>query len=206
MGGVSSLIVSYSAKILMDIWFNTTVDKVMSGIMRKIILAFYTVLFLSSSGVMAADATKEQIKGLDEQVQDIKSDVIDLTADLLQLEEKLLFPSNSQFALFVSLAKPEGLRLDSIQIKLENKVLAYHLYTFRELEAMQKGGVQKIYTGNIKTGEHKLIISYTAKASSGGEKKRSASYTLKKGVGPKFVEIKIGGANAGEQGLEFKDW
>ena len=174
--------------------------------MRKIISAFYIVFFLVSWTVMAADVSKEQIKGLDEQVQDIKTDVIDLTADLLQLEEKLLFPSNSQFALFVSLAEPEDLRLDAIQIKLENKVLAYHLYTFRELEALQKGGVQKIYTGNIKTGEHKLVISYTAKADSGGEIKRSASYILKKGVGPKFVEIKIAGPDAGEQGLEFKDW
>lgn len=174
--------------------------------MRKTIVAFLAIMILNSFSVNAADVTKEQIKGLDEQVQDIKTDVIDLTADLLQLEEKLLFPSNSQFALFVSLADAEDLRLDAIQVKLENKVLAHHLYTFRELEAMQKGGVQKIYTGNIKTGDHKLVISYTAKASSGGEMKRSASYTLKKGVGPKFVEIKIGGPDAGDQGLEFKDW
>ncbi len=164
------------------------------------------MLLLFSFSVQAADTSKEQIKGLDEQVQDIKKDVIDLTADLLQLEEKLLFPSNSQFSIFVSLADPEDLRLDAIQVKLENKVLAYHLYTFQELESMKKGGVQKIYTGNIKTGEHKLIISYSAKAASGGEMKRSASYILKKGVGPKFVEIKIGGDDAGEQGLEFKDW
>jgi len=93
----------------------------------------------------------------------------------------------------------EGLRLD-------NKVLIHHLYTFRELEAMRKGGVQKIYTGNIKTGEHELVISYAAKAASGGEMKRSTRYTLKKDVGPKFVEIKIGGEDSGEQGMVFKDW
>jgi len=174
--------------------------------MRKIILALCAMLLLNSWSAIAADVTKEQIKGLDEQVQDIKKDVIDLTAELLQLEEKLLFPSNSQFALFVSLAEAENLRLDSIQIKLENKVLAYHLYTFRELEAMQNGGVQKIYTGNIRTGEHKLIVSYTAKAVGGSNTKQSGSYTLKKEVGPKFLEIKIGGPDAGEQGIEFKDW
>ncbi len=174
--------------------------------MYKLISYFLLALLLTSFSLSAADVTKDQVKGLDEQVQDIKKDVIDLTAELLQLEEKLLFPSNSQFALFVSLADSENLRLDAIQIKLENKVLAYHLYTFRELEAMQNGGVQKIYTGNIRTGDHKLVISYTAKALNGGEMKRSASYTLNKGVGPRFVEIKIGGPDAGEQGLEFKDW
>ncbi|VAW60596.1 FIG00677039: hypothetical protein [hydrothermal vent metagenome] len=178
--------------------------------MRRLITGLVIFLQLIAFSVSAESVTKEQVKGLDEQVQDIKKDVIELTADLLQLEEKLLYPSNSQFAIFVSLGNGEDgsekLRLDSVQIKLENKVLAYHLYTFRELEAMQKGGVQKIYTGNVRTGEHKLIISYSAKANSGGEVKRSSSYILKKGVGPKFVEIKIGSKDANEQGIEFKDW
>lgn len=164
------------------------------------------LLMMISFAVTAADATKDQIKGLDEQVQDIKKDVINLTADLLQLEEKLLYPSNSQFAIFVSLAEAEGLRLDAVQIKLADKVLAHHLYTFRELEAMQKGGVQKIYTGNVKTGDHKLVVNYSARTSGGDVNKYKDSYTLKKGVGPKFVEIKIGGSNSNAQGLEFKDW
>lgn len=170
---------------------------------------FFTVIvasMLMAFSVMAADVTREQIKGLDEQVQDIKTDVIDLTADLMQLEEKLLYPSNSQFALFISLGEKDGLRLDSVQIKLENKVLAHHLYTYRELEAMQHGGVQKIYTGNIRTGEHKLVVSYSGQTSLGGEIKRSATYTLTKSVGPKFVEIKIGGPDAGSEGMVFKDW
>jgi len=174
--------------------------------MFKLIRGLLAATLLASSAVHAADVTKEQIKGLDEQVQDIKKDVINLTADLLQLEEKLLYPSNSQFAIFVSLAEKDGLRLDAVQIKLENKVLAHHLYTFRELEAMQKGGVQKIYTGNVKTGEHKLEISYAARSSGGDVSRHTDSYTLKKGVGPKFVEIKIGGPGANSQGLEFKDW
>ncbi len=173
--------------------------------MRRIIFAIATLWFFSLP-LQAADVTREQIKGLDEQVQDIKKDVIDLTADLLQLEEKLLYPSNSQFAVFISLADPEDLRLDAVQVKLENKVLAHHLYTFRELEAMQKGGVQRIYTGNIKTGDHKLVVSYSAKSSTGGSMKRSSTYTLTKSVGPKFVEVKIGGDDAGDEGMVFKDW
>ena len=59
-----------------------------------------SVLPFSSS---AAEVTQEQIKGLDEQVQDIKADVLGLTTELSLLEEKLLFPSNTQISLFVSL-------------------------------------------------------------------------------------------------------
>ncbi len=154
----------------------------------------------------AADVTRDQIKGLDEQVQDIKKDVIDLTADLLQLEEKLLYPSNSQFSIFISLEDKEDLRLDAVQVKLQNKVLAHHLYTFSELEAMKRGGVQRIYTGNIKTGDHQLVVQYSAMSSSGAELKHSATYSLQKRIGPKFVEIKIGGDEAGDKGMVFKDW
>lgn len=175
----------------------------MRKFLRGVRLALLLILPLN---VMAVDISQEQVKGLDEQVQDIKKDVIDLAADLLQLEEKLLYPSNSQFAVFVSLAEAEELRLDAVQVKLENKVLAHHLYTYRELEAMQKGGVQKIYIGNIKTGEHKLIVSYVAQNPSGSDIRRSSSYTVNKAVGPKFVEIKIGGPEAGDEGMVFRDW
>jgi len=172
-------------------------------------IRLFFFIFLSSwafSAVAADEVSRDQIKGLDEQVQDIKKNVLDLTSELSRLEEKLLFPSNSQVALFVSIEKDDRFRLDSIQIKLDEKIVAEHLYTFRELEALQKGGVQRLYTGNIKTGDHKLVVSFIGKAPAGGEYKRSASYTVVKDVGPKFVEIKISGSDAAEQDAKFRDW
>lgn len=167
------------------------------------------LLFLASgfnSSAWAETAIdRDQIKGLDEQVQDIKKDVIDLTADLSRLEEKLLFPSNTQVSLFISIPVGDEFRLDTVQVKLDNTIVAHHLYNFRELEALQKGGVQKIYVGNIKTGDHELVVSFVGKAAAGGELQRSASYKLNKDVGPKFVEIKIAGSTA-DSGIEFKDW
>ena len=95
------------------------------------------------------EISREQIKGLDEQVQEIKSDVLGIAAELNQLEEKLLYPSNTQVAVFVSLASGETFRLDSVEIQLDGKPVAYHLYTFKELEALKRGGVQRIYTGIV---------------------------------------------------------
>ena len=164
-----------------------------------------SALLLVASIVVAEEVTRDQIKGLDEQVQDIKTDVIDLTAELTRLEEKLLFPSNTQVSIFVSTPEGDDFRLDGVQIKLDNKVVAHHLYTFRELEALQGGGVQRIYTGNIKTGDHNLVVSFVGKAPAGGEYRRSASHTLSKKVGPSFVEIIISGPS-GDQDIRFKDW
>jgi len=163
-------------------------------------------LFTFVGPVTADEVSREQIKGLDEQVQDIKKDVLNLSSELARLEEKLLFPSNTQVSLFVSLQPGDDFRLDSVQLKLDNKVVAQHLYTFRELEALQQGGVQRLYTGNITTGEHELVVSYIGKAPAGGDYKRSASYKVIKDVGPKFVEIRIAGPDSTAQDVQFRDW
>ena len=154
----------------------------------------------------AQEVSREELKGLDEQVQDIKKDVLNLSAELARLEEKLLFPSNTQVSLFVSMHEGDDFRLDSVQLKLNDKVVAQHLYSFRELEALQMGGVQRLYLGNIKTGEHDLVVSYSGKAPAGGEYQRSGSYRVVKDIGPKFVEIKIAGPDSTEQDIQFRDW
>lgn len=172
--------------------------------LTRILLTLVLVLATLPAG--AADVSREQIKGLDEQVQDIKKDVIDLTAELSVLEEKLLFPSSTQVSIFVSTPEGDDFRLDGVQVKLNNKVVAHHLYTFRELEALHRGGVQRIYTGNVKTGDHELVISFVGKAPAGGEYRRSSNYTLTKDVGPKFVEVVIAGPDSTDQEIRFKDW
>src|SRR3990170_1980902 len=123
-------------------------------IMRKI---FWTVSFsaccwLCGTASAADDSYRAQMKGLDEQVQEIKSDVLSIDAELRRLEEKLLYPSNTHVALFVGLAKGEALRLDAVQIQLDGKLVAHYIYSFKEVEALQMGGMQRIYTGNIATG------------------------------------------------------
>lgn len=164
------------------------------------------LIAIFSMQLQAAEVTKDQIKGLDEQVQDIKKDVLELSSELAKLEEKLLFPSSTQVSVFVSLAGNENFVLDSMQLKMDDKVVAQHLYTFKEVEALRSGGVQRIYTGNIKTGDHNLVVSFIGRAKSGDEYQRSNNITVSKAVGPKFVEIQIDGSNASDQTISFKNW
>ena len=152
--------------------------------------------FLVMSGAAyGQEVARGQIKGLDEQVQEIKGDVLSIAAELNQLEEKLLYPSNTQVAVFVSLAGEETFRLDSVQIQLDGKSVSHHLYTFKELEALQKGGVQRIYTGNIQSGEHELRVFTLGQTAGGIDFKKSEQFTVNKGVGPRIVEISVGAAN-----------
>ncbi len=169
-----------------------------------VLAMLFTTIF--SIQLQAAEVTKDQIKGLDEQVQDIKKDVLALSSELAQLEEKLLFPSNTQVSVFVSLAGNENFVLDSMQLKMDDKVVAQHLYTFKEVEALRLGGVQRIYTGNIKTGKHDLVASFIGRTKSGKEYQHSQNVAVSKAVGPKFVEIQIAGSSASDQKITFKNW
>jgi len=156
---------------------------------RVIILGVSVLVF--SVAAYGQEISREQIKGLDEQVQEIKSDVLGIAAELNQLEEKLLYPSNTQVAVFVSLAGGETFRLDSVEIRLDGRPVAHHLYTFRELEALQKGGVQRIYTGNVRSGEHDLQVFVIGKNGGDTDFQRSERFKVNKDVGPRIVEISL---------------
>jgi hypothetical protein len=94
-------------------------------------------------------------------VQDLKKEVKSLNRDLFILEEELLFPSSTQLAVFVSVDVGNFFRLDSVQLKIDNKIVANHLYTRRELESLSRGGVQRLFLGNVKSGEHELVAIFS---------------------------------------------
>jgi len=156
---------------------------------RGVVLGI-SVLLLSAAAY-GQEISREQIKGLDEQVQEIKSDALGIAAELNQLEEKLLYPSNTQVAVFVSLAGRETFRLDSVEIRLDGTPVAHHLYTFKELEALKNGGVQRIYTGNVRSGKHDLQVSVIGKTGGGADFQKSERFTVNKGVGPGIVEMSL---------------
>ncbi|MBI5063319.1 MAG: hypothetical protein HZB87_07640 [Desulfatitalea sp.] len=158
---------------------------------KKVIVVVISLLALSVTAY-GQENTKEQIKGLDEQVQEIKGDVLGIAAELNQLEEKLLYPSNTQVSVFVSLASGETFRLDSVELRLDGEPVAHHLYTFKELEALQKGGVQRMYTGNVRSGGHDLQVFVIGK---NGETdfQKTESFKINKDAGPRIVEVSLAG-------------
>jgi len=132
-----------------------------------------------------------QATGMKEDVENLKQEVLELNRDLFMLEEELLFPSNTQVSVFVSMDVGEFFELDSVTIKIDGKEVADYLYTQREIEALIRGGVQRIHIGNLKAGEHELVAFFTGKGPHGRDYKRGATTQIKKGLGPKYVELKI---------------
>jgi hypothetical protein len=162
------------------------------------------LVLLGGPQSFADDLSKQQMQGLDEQVQEIKSDVLAIATELSLLEERLLYPSDTQVGVFVSLAEGETLRLDSVEVQIDGEPVAHHIYSFKELEALRKGGVQRIYTGNVTTGKHRLEVSIAGKSSGGEDFRDTTSFDFEKDVEPKLVGITLG-APSGDTRIHFGD-
>ena len=138
-----------------------------------------------------AEAASATTGPLDTRIQDTKADVIQLNRDLLVLEEELLFPANTQIALFVSMDVGKMFDLDSVQVKLDDKLVANYLYTPLEVQALRRGGVQRVFLGNLKTGPHELVAFFTGKGPHDRDYKRGATLRFDKGTEAKYIELRI---------------
>lgn len=171
--------------------------------MKKMV-GWAAVAFLLAAACVPAwaqDGYREQMKGLDEQVQEVKSDVLSISAELSQLEEKLLYPSDTHFAIFVQLAKGDTLRLDSVDVRVDGQPAAHYIYSFKELEALQKGGVQRLHTGNVASGQHQLEVAVTGKLANGEEYSRSQTVSFTKDIKPKLL-----GLTVSSDAISATDW
>jgi hypothetical protein len=171
---------------------------------RGWIAAFALLGMIQGAAAGAEQATKQQMQSLDEQVQEVKSDVLGIAAELSRLEERLLYPSDTQVAVFVSLKKGETFRLDSVSVQIDGAPVARHIYSGKELEALQKGGVQRIFTGNVATGDHRLDVAMAGKLPGGADFQHTQTLAFSKKVEPKLVGITL--ADAGDASIQLGAW
>ena len=157
--------------------------------------------------MVSAESATEKNGTLDGEIQNLKKEVLKLNRNLFLLQEELLFPGNSQFSVFLSLDIGQFFKLDSVNLKIDNKVVANHLYTEHELQALKRGAVQRLYIGNIKSGEHELVALFTGVGPSGRDSQRATSLEFIKSADPKFIELKIIDQSSNNRALfEVKEW
>jgi hypothetical protein len=161
----------------------------------------------ATPAVADAPAAAPDTRALDEEIQAIKKEVVDLNRDLFVLEEELLFPANTQVAVFLSMDVGEFFALDTVELRVDDKQVAKYLYTPREAEALLKGGVQRLYLGNLRVGNHELVALFTGKGPNGQDYSRGAQLKFEKSVGAKYLELKIADRQRKRQPeFEIKDW
>lgn len=154
------------------------------------------VVLLAMSATANAPAAE---LAADEELRALKQELVALNRDLFMLEEELLFPASTQVAVYLSMDVGKYFALDAVELSIGKQRVAKYLYTEREVDALHRGGVHRLYLGNLKTGRHELVAVLTGRGPHGREYRRAASLEFEKGLGPQQLELVLRDSEALQQ-------
>lgn len=167
------------------------------------------LLIGSVTELNAADANggDNALRSLDRELQAIKQEAVDINQALLELEEAVLYPRDLQLIVFVSLSPESAIRPESVQLRLNTKLVADRKYTDAEVVALRSGGAHRLYTGRLPYGQHLLVTSFVGFSKMEERYQRQTSAAVLKGPGPTYVKLEIGVAGRnGEPKLTLQEW
>jgi hypothetical protein len=162
------------------------------GRVRRTALAVLVALFAALPAHGGPGAPDEELRAL-------KQELVALNRDLFLLEEELLFPASTQLAVYLSMDVGRYFALDAVELSLNGRRVAKYLYTEREVDALHRGGVHRLYLGNLKTGKHELVAVLTGRGPQGREYRRATELTFDKGLAPQQLELVLRDSEALQQ-------
>lgn len=157
----------------------------------KAINKFVGLLLICSALFTSSLSSAANQSGLDAEIEELKSEVIELNRELYDLEEKLLYPATTSFAVFVSMEEVENFTIRSVKLTLDTQDVTSHLYSKEQVDALRRGGIQKIFTSNLKPGMHKLTAEIQGVDRDGRAMKRVVVADFGKARASKYLELKI---------------
>jgi hypothetical protein len=174
----------------------TAPHHVLNRALASLLLAGLLLAGGGAAAAEAASATAGSAVPLADDMETIKKEMLALKRDLVILEEDLLFPASSQVAVFLSMDIGELFQLDAVTVELNGKEVAHHLYTDKQVDALYRGGVQKLYVGNVRQGPNRLTAFFTGRGPSGRDYRRATTVEFEKTFEPAFVELAISDSGA----------
>jgi len=153
-----------------------------------------------SLAVFSAQAVEET--QFAQKVNDLKKSVLELNKNLYQLEDELLNPSTTKAAMYFSLSVGKFYEPVSIQVNVDDKPIASHLYSKQQISALKEGAVQPLKNFNLGPGKHDLKVVVKGKDANGKEKELVSETQVQKNEKPLYLEIKISD-NESEQASEL---
>ncbi|MGQ8366908.1 hypothetical protein [Glaciecola sp. 1036] len=149
-------------------------------------LALFAITFF-----VDAQTPEEDDSALAQEIETLRQAMVNLNRDLFILEEDLLFPSSTQVAVYLAMDIGEYFALDAVELRVDGEVATNYLYTERQVSALYRGGVQRLYVGNLSQGEHQLTAYFVGIGPENREYKRAVSLSFEKGEDPVAVELNI---------------
>ena len=166
-------------------------NKLPRNVLAALVACAYLIGGTAAHADSAAEAAVVASPAGTQDMEAIKAELSELKRDLIILEEDLLFPASTQMSVFLGMDVGEFFALDAVTVKVNGRQVAHHLYTEREADALFRGGVQKLYVGNVKQGNNRVTAFFTGRGPQGRDYKRAATVEFDKSFEPTFVELRI---------------
>jgi hypothetical protein len=178
---------------------------------RLLFTACVSSVFLTAAGTpLQADGrldTRERFVELDSEIQAIKQEILGINREILLLEESSLYPHGEQLVVLVSIANGSTVYPERITLHLDGQTVTQHDYSGSEGAALQAGGVQRLYTGRLTEGEHRLDVSLSGRLARNKAFQQQRSVTLTKMPGRKYMELQLGpGEEKSQPGVTVREW
>ncbi len=154
---------------------------------RSFLSTFLCFLMLCASHFVGASEPVD----IAQRAEQLKKELIELNRELYQFEEELLHPANTQLALFLAIDPDSNFVLDSIELRLNDEIVTTHLYQEKELAALKKGGIQRLYLGSLVDGQHKLSARFNGQGSNSRYYRRKKALNFTKGDSAKYIQLII---------------
>ena len=119
----------------------------------------------------------------------LTSEAVGLISRLQRLERQLLYPAYTHVSVFLSVAGNSSIGPLSVSLEIDNSRVTDHIYSEKETTALNAGGIQRLYTGNVLTGEHRLRVSLKHAREDGSVRTHKLEYEFAKDESAEHIEI-----------------
>lgn len=117
--------------------------------------AVWQVIILVIAMAGSVSAAEENLL---QDLEQLKKSVVGLEQALSGLEQTLIYPDQTRMQVFVSLVSSQLKDVQSVKLRMNNRLIASHIYSHREQQALRHGAIQPLYISNISPGQHELSI------------------------------------------------
>ena len=156
----------------------------------RYILSMIT-LILFSVNILQAEDNLDKSLSLQQQIDAQKHELIELGRDIKILEDVLLYPAQKRVSIFLTMDIAELFSLEKVKLLLNDKIVAEHVYSDREVTGFGKGSAQKLFIGSLKSGQYKITAIFIGKGPRGRPYKRGVSKVFTKNSQHKIFEISV---------------
>jgi len=160
------------------------------------------LMMLVSVACRATEDTAVQLEQLDRKVQSLKSQMLELTTDIARVEQQI-YPENTRVNVFLSVQQGVPVTLESVSAHIDGALVGSHIYTDAENRAIATGGIQKLYSGFIITGEHEVVLKVIGRRADGSVVELSQDHRFDKQDDAGMIDARLVSGAENKPGLEM---